>query len=148
MEISTATKGASDLVQEMAADCETVAKELSTRLGDMEAYLRLNVDRGMENLIVNEWDDLGPIETHTSAYAETAIISEALDASLMRLKESTGTVTLGQISAYAYTNLELVSKFHLLMILSSSTHRQGSAGQARKAEGRLRNCHQECERQQ
>jgi hypothetical protein len=103
MEKNTNTQGVGRLVQEMAADCEAVAKELSARLCDMDAYLRLDVERGMENVLMNEWDDLGPIEVHTSAYVETAGISESLDASLLRLQGSTGTVTLGEISAYCYT---------------------------------------------
>jgi len=90
-------------VQEMTADCETVEKELSTRLCDMDAYLRLNVDRGMENLFMHKWDDLGSIQTHTSTYVETAEISEAVDDSLRRLQGSTGTVSLGEISTYSYT---------------------------------------------
>jgi hypothetical protein len=94
------TEGVDRTVQEMAVDCEAVAKELSTRLCDMEEYLRLNVDRGMGNLTMNDWDDLGPIETHTSAYVETAEISETIEASLRRLQGITGSVTLGEISAY------------------------------------------------
>jgi hypothetical protein len=94
------TEGVNRSVQEMALDCEAVAKELSTRLCDMEEYLRLNVDRGMENLAMNDWDDLGPIETHTSAYVERAEISETIEASLRRLQGITGSVTLGEISAY------------------------------------------------
>jgi len=95
-------------VQGMAGDCDAVDKELSTRFGDMEAYLRFNVERGMENLVMNEWDDLGPIETHTSAYIETAEFSESLDASLRRLQGSAGTVTLGEISTYSLTRSELL----------------------------------------
>jgi hypothetical protein len=100
MERTTDTESGSRPVQEMAADCEIVANELSTRLCDMDAYLRLDVDRGMENLVMNKWDDLGSISTHTNAYVETAEISEAIEASLRRLQEGTGTVTLGEISAY------------------------------------------------
>jgi hypothetical protein len=103
VERSTNTEGASRSVQEMAADCEAVANELSTRLCDMDAYLRLNVDRGMENLVMNEWEDLGPIETHTSAYIETAEVSESIETSLKSLQGCTGTVTLGEISPYPCT---------------------------------------------
>ena len=103
VERSTNTEGVGRSVQEMAADCEAVAKELSTRLCDMDAYLRLNVERGMENVLMNEWDNLGPIETHTSAYVETAEISESIEASLKSLQGCAGTVTLGEISAYPYT---------------------------------------------
>jgi hypothetical protein len=100
METYTYTDGGTRLVQEMAAECEGVEKDLSTRLCDMDEYLRLNVDRGMEKFLMNEWDDLGPIESHTSAYIETDIITDALEASLKRLKGSIGTVMLGQISTY------------------------------------------------
>jgi hypothetical protein len=99
----TNTEGVSESVQEMAADCEAVANELSTRLCDMEAYLRLNVDRGMETVLMDKWDDLGPIETHTSAYVETAEISGSIEASLRRLQGGTGSITLGEISSYPYT---------------------------------------------
>jgi hypothetical protein len=96
-----------------------VAKELSTRLYDMDAYLRLNVDRGMENLLMNEWDDLGPIETHTSAYVERTEISEIIDASLRRIQAAAGTVTLGEISAYSYTHSVL---FYMVRLLWASDH--------------------------
>jgi hypothetical protein len=112
MDMGTDTAGVSRLVQEMAADCDTVEKELATRFCDMDAYLRLNVDRHMENLLMNEWSNLGSIETYTSAYTETAIVAEALEASLKRLQGSTGTVTLGQISAYPLTNSKLLSRIH------------------------------------
>jgi hypothetical protein len=98
MEMYPNTEAVCRVVQEMAADCEMVDKDLSTRFCDMDAYLRLNVDRGMENLAMNQWDDVGPIGTHTSAYAETVAISEAVEASLKRLHGSTGTITLSQIS--------------------------------------------------
>jgi hypothetical protein len=100
VERNTDTEGISLSVQDMVADCETVAKELSTRLCDMDGYLRLDVERGMESLLMDKWDDLGPIETHTCAYVGTPEISKAVDASLLCLQEGTGTVTLGEISAY------------------------------------------------
>jgi hypothetical protein len=97
------TEGVDRSVQEMAADCEAVARDLSSRLYDMDEYVRFNVDRGMERLLMDEWEDLGPIETHTSAYIETTEISEIIEASLRRLRGGTGTVTLGELSEYPYT---------------------------------------------
>jgi hypothetical protein len=111
MNMHSDAEGFSRGVQEMAVDCETVEKELSTRFCDMNEYLRLNVNRGMENLLINVWDDLGAIETHTSAYAAT--VSEMIDASLTRLQGSTGALTLGQISEYSYTDLEPLSRCKL-----------------------------------
>jgi hypothetical protein len=106
MDTLTNTDGVCRLVQEMAADCEIVENELSARLCDVDAYLRLNVERGMEKLLMSEWHQLGPIETHTNAYVEAPAISETFEASLRRLQEDTGTVTLGEISACSYTSSE------------------------------------------
>jgi hypothetical protein len=100
---SVATGGISLLLQDLAWDCEMVAQELSARLFNIDAYLRLNVDRGMESIRMDEWNELGNIEIHTNAYMQTNATSEALEASLRRMKERIGTVTLGQISAYACT---------------------------------------------
>ncbi|KIM22776.1 hypothetical protein M408DRAFT_78551, partial [Serendipita vermifera MAFF 305830] len=85
-------------LKEITADCETVANELATRLLDVDAYVRLNVNRGMETVRMEEWDDLGAIETHTASYLMIALISESIDTSLRCLKERAGAVTLGQIS--------------------------------------------------
>jgi len=115
MERKTSNETVRRLVQEMAADCEAVEKELSTRLCDVDEYLRLNVERGMENVRMDRWDDLGPIEIHTGAYVETAEVSEILDASLRRLQGTTGTVTLGEISMHYYTRSQLLCKVYLLM---------------------------------
>ncbi|KIM31633.1 hypothetical protein M408DRAFT_63973 [Serendipita vermifera MAFF 305830] len=86
------------LVKDMAADCGIVARELATRLHSVQAYLRLNVDRGMESIKMHDWASLGAIESHTSAYVEITTISEAIDASLRHILDRIGSATLGQIS--------------------------------------------------
>jgi hypothetical protein len=115
MERNLDTEGINSPFQEMATDCETVAKELSTRFCGMDEYLRLNVERGMDHFLMNQWDDLGPIESHTSAYVETAEISETIEASLRRLRGGTGTVALGEISAYYDIRRVRLHYMHLLM---------------------------------
>ena len=87
------------LIQSLLADCEVVAKELSTRLFAVDAYLRLNVDRGMEHTFITDWSSLGTIENHTSAYVEGAMITDALETSLGHLRSRVGSITLGQLSA-------------------------------------------------
>jgi len=86
------------LAEVIGMNCEMVAKELSTRLFSADAYLRLNVDRGMESVQIDDWNGLGVIEGHTNAYLETTAVAEALEASLRRLYGRVGTLTLGQIS--------------------------------------------------
>jgi hypothetical protein len=88
----------SRLLKDIATDCEAVAQELHTRLYRIKAYLRLNVERGMEDIAMEDWSELGAIESHTGAYIAVASISESIDISLRHLRERIGTVTLGQVS--------------------------------------------------
>jgi len=98
LETSTKEAGFLRLVKELGADCETVAQELHTRLYNVQAYLRLNVERGMENSCMEDWSVLGDIESHTGRYIAVASVSESLDRSLRNLRGRVGTVTLGQLS--------------------------------------------------
>ena len=86
------------LLKEIATDCEMMAQELSTRLYTIDAYLRLNVDRGMESITMTDWNGLGSIESHTAAYIATATVSGGVDTSVRQLQEKTGALTLEQIS--------------------------------------------------
>lgn len=88
------------LLQDVAADCEAVAHELSTRPFSTSTYLRLNVDRGMEAIAMRDWDDLGAIESHAAAYVANIDISRAIERSLRHIKERTGIVDLGQLNEY------------------------------------------------
>ena len=90
--------GVQTLLKEITANCEMVAHELSTRLFNIDAYLRLNVDRGMESIAIGDWSVLGDIESHTVAYLSTAGISSSVENCLRHLQERMETITLGQIS--------------------------------------------------
>ncbi|KIM20957.1 hypothetical protein M408DRAFT_305863 [Serendipita vermifera MAFF 305830] len=86
------------LLKEITMDCEGVANDLSTRLINIDAYLRLNVNRGMESFGMKKWDDLGAVTTHTATYLATAVVSMSVDSSLRRLRGKVGSVTLGRLS--------------------------------------------------
>jgi hypothetical protein len=98
VESSADNEGIHSLLKGIATDCEMVAQELSTRFYTIDAYLRLNVDRGMELVTMTDWNGLGLIDTHTTAYIATASVTGALDTSVRHLQERTGALTLGQIS--------------------------------------------------
>lgn len=94
----------------IGADCETVARDLSARLYNINAYLRLNVDRGMENLRFSDWSDVGNIESYTTAYVEATHVTQSIDTSLKALQERIGTATLGQISNSRQISLRIAAK--------------------------------------
>lgn len=89
----------SNLLTRVVHDCERVARELSDQLFDVEAYVRLNVDRGVENIKMCDWHELGVIEAHTHAYLQTPTITSEIDASSQMLRERNAWITLEQLSA-------------------------------------------------
>jgi predicted acylesterase/phospholipase RssA len=104
MDSSADEESVHSLLKEIATDCEMVAQELSTRLYTVDAYLRLNVDRGMELVTMTDWNELGSIESHAAAYIVTAIVTGALDSSIRHLQERTGALTLEQISTFSVSD--------------------------------------------
>jgi len=96
------TDMSSQLLQTLYTDCETVASELSTRLINVDAYVRLNVESGLEASSLDDWRGLGAIEQSTNAYVETSAVTRLLEESLRYLQNRIGTATLAQISAYSH----------------------------------------------
>ena len=94
--------GVGRLLKETAADCHMVAQELSNRLFSVEAYCRFNVERGIENMEMDNRSQLRDIETHTGSYIEIDTVTKALENSVGCLRGRIGTATLGQISKYIY----------------------------------------------
>ena len=84
----------------MVLDSERVSRELSAQLCRVKAYLRLNVDQGMENVKMADWDEseLGSIMTHTDAYLGAPAIKSYISTSSKLLQERTGSISLGQLS--------------------------------------------------
>jgi len=98
LQVMTNETGVGRLVREMPDECETVAKELAARLYSVDAYLRLSVERGMGAIELDQWGMLGDIEVHTARYIETESSTKAVEASLQRIQQRIGTVTLGHLS--------------------------------------------------
>jgi len=90
--------GAGRLLREIPTECETIAKDLGTRLINVDAYLRLSVEKEIGQIEMTNWASLEEIETHTACYVETPAVIRALERSLKRLKERVGTVTVAQLS--------------------------------------------------
>ncbi|KAL2856133.1 acyl transferase/acyl hydrolase/lysophospholipase [Aspergillus pseudodeflectus] len=53
----------------MATDSEEVAREMERRFEDRKGpYFRLNVDQGLEDITMEDWEKLGEVATHTKNY--------------------------------------------------------------------------------
>ncbi len=93
------------------SDCEKVAKGLYAQLFDVDAYLGLCVDYGIENIAIEDWKNLGTIESHADAYLQVPSVDEAIDSSLHAIQSRVGSITLKQLS-------ELPPFYHTLQLIS------------------------------
>jgi hypothetical protein len=87
------------LLTRVTRDCDTVAREFSYQLSSVRAYLRLNVDKGLENIQPSDWHSLGLIVSHANVYLQTSVITTHVDEASQWLRKRTGSVTLGELSA-------------------------------------------------
>jgi hypothetical protein len=99
LESSTSlSKSIENLVKYIAVDCERVARELSSQLIEVDVYVRLNVARGLEDVLFNEWSKMGLIEDYTKTYLEAAPVAQILSKVTEKITRQVGAITLGQIS--------------------------------------------------
>ena len=84
----------------LTAESELMAKYLGTRLFNVDAYARFSVDKGLEDLNMDDWDGLGDIASHTGAYMEKPSVAKAIEVCLKHLREKIGTITLEKICRF------------------------------------------------
>ena len=106
------TLASNELLNGIVIDCERVARELATQLFNVDGYLRLNVDRGMENTKMSDWEELGIIEGHTETYLAVPAVTKAIDSSLQRLQDRVGSITIRQLSTFAWIIQTVRLLFH------------------------------------
>jgi hypothetical protein len=64
----------------MATDAEAEATDMKERYRNCPGlYYRLNVDRGLESISLEEWEKLGEVKTHTLAYLQDQDVSQKVD---------------------------------------------------------------------
>lgn len=72
-----------DLIKVLSAittNSETVASMMEARYQNCPSlYHRLNVERGLEQVSLEEWEKLGEVKTHTLAYLRTDDINQRID---------------------------------------------------------------------
>ncbi|PVF92763.1 FabD/lysophospholipase-like protein [Serendipita vermifera] len=83
---AVASESMESFLSRLCRNCETVAQDISRQLQDVGNYIRLNVDQGMEDIQFGDWDELGSIASHTSAYLQTDIPNKLLNELLERLQ--------------------------------------------------------------
>jgi hypothetical protein len=93
----TLPHGRLEFMARAVQDCERTANEMSHHLSEVDAYLRLDVDKGLNGLQLSDWHRLGAIESHTDVYTQSFAISKRIDKALDLLQSSSGNFTLGNL---------------------------------------------------
>jgi hypothetical protein len=86
------------LVKYIGTDCERVAREMASQLIQVDAYVRLNVSRGLERVQFYDWSCINSIESSTITYLEAASVSRTVDVTLEKITKRIGSITAGQLS--------------------------------------------------
>jgi hypothetical protein len=86
------------LVMYIGTDCERVAREMGTQLITVDAYVRLNVNRGLEDVRFDDWSHISSIESCIKTYLEAPSATRVMDAVSEKIMRHTGSITLGQLS--------------------------------------------------
>jgi hypothetical protein len=91
-----------DLVKAMrgiATDCEQKAQEIARRFqGLPDFYFRFNVEQGMQDIGLTQWERLGEVATHTDQYMRMVEVDQKLDDVVAAVKAKRATVPTAQIS--------------------------------------------------
>ncbi|KAK0451243.1 FabD/lysophospholipase-like protein [Desarmillaria tabescens] len=67
-------------LMDIATDCEETAQDLAKKYCDIpDVYFRLNVQRGMEQIMPEQWDHLSQVEAHTDQYLKDANIDPIVE---------------------------------------------------------------------
>jgi hypothetical protein len=68
------------VLADMATDTEVKASAIEARFQNCPGlYYRLNVERGLKEVSLSEWDKLGDVKQHTMAYLNNNAVSRRID---------------------------------------------------------------------
>jgi hypothetical protein len=91
------------LVKYIGTDCERVAREMAIQSIQVDAYVRLNVNRGLEDTRFDDWNCISSIEGPIKTYLEASSVTQAVDTASEKISKRIGSITLGQLSMYSCT---------------------------------------------
>jgi hypothetical protein len=92
----------SSLVRYIGTDCERVAREMASQLDQVDAYIRLNVTHGFEDVQFDEWSCISSLESCIKSYLQAAFVTRAVDAAAEKMVTRIGSITIDQLSTHIF----------------------------------------------
>ncbi|KAJ7886246.1 FabD/lysophospholipase-like protein [Mycena olivaceomarginata] len=89
-------------IQKIATDCEKEHQSLAHRFDGVEKlYFRFNVERGMQDIQLNQWEKLGDVAANTRQYIQSQPVVKQLADAVTSLSEKIGRVSTTSLTAAA-----------------------------------------------
>jgi hypothetical protein len=86
-------------VQKIATDCEKEHQSLAHRFDGVEkVYFRFNVEQGMQDIQLNQWEKLGDVAANTRQYIQSQPVVTQLTDAVKCLSEKIGRVPTAGLS--------------------------------------------------
>jgi hypothetical protein len=101
------------LVKYIGTDCERVAREMGMQLITVDAYVRLNVSRGLEDIRFDDWSCISSFEGCIKTYLEAPSVIRVVDVVSEKIMKRIGSITIEQLSTCVgcMINLVLLTEF-------------------------------------
>jgi hypothetical protein len=90
------------LVNCIATDCQRVAREMDSQLIQVDTYVRLNVNRGLEDSGFSDWSYISSMESCIKSYLHAASVDQTVETASEKITKRIGSVTLAQLSTVIY----------------------------------------------
>ncbi|KAG9100997.1 hypothetical protein FS749_011080 [Ceratobasidium sp. UAMH 11750] len=85
-------------MRDIAVDSERVAQEMATRFGQVtDVYFRLDVNQGMQNVKMSEWEKLSEVAAHTRAYTSHPEANKKIDEAVKAIRERKAAINMAQV---------------------------------------------------
>ena len=85
-------------MQGIATDCERSAQVIARRFqGTPDVYFRFNVEQGLQNVGLAQWDLLDKVNAHTAQYIRTAEVDQKLAAAVAAIQARPNVVSTAKI---------------------------------------------------
>ena len=86
-------------LQAIATDCEQSAQEIARRfLSTPNVYFRFNVEQGLQQVGLAQWERLDEVVSHTGQYMRVVEVRQKLGAAVVALQKRQNVVAAAQIS--------------------------------------------------
>lgn len=98
-------------MKNIATDSERVAQEMETRFHGTGVYFRFNVDQGLQNVGLTDWERLSDIFAHTQAYTQLVDVKRRMGMVAQAIRERKPTVSTARIGTNNQICVPILSLF-------------------------------------